>query len=225
MAPLLATLAAPTASAGPSCVTRRGTPPARRPVAAPPRHAPSRARVTTRCDASPADQALEYGATSYVPSPMDVGALQSQLWVLFAVGAMTAYWWYVLVPGARVNLAVNKRSGKLRAYLEELKADDDRKLERFFYQKWLAKVDPETRYLLRDDPEEEGATAAESARVTKVTLGDTEGVTRDEAREESLEEIVRKAKNAPDFWSGDNPVLVGTAVSIGAPALFGQIPH
>jgi|TARA_B100001540_G_C15541409_1_gene521553 hypothetical protein len=156
---------------------------------------------------------------------MDVGALQSQLWVLFAVGAMTAYWWYVLVPGARVNLAVNKRSGKLRAYLEELKADDDRKLERFFYQKWLAKVDPETRYLLRDDPEEEGATAAESARVTKVTLGDTEGVTRDEAREESLEEIVRKAKNAPDFWSGDNPVLVGTAVSIGAAALFGQIPH
>jgi len=225
MAPLLATLAAPTVSAGPSCVTRRGTPPARRPVAAPPRHAPSRARVTTRCDASPADQALEYGATSYVPSPMDVGALQSQLWVLFAVGAMTAYWWYVLVPGARVNLAVNKRSGKLRAYLEELKADDDRKLERFFYQKWLAKVDPETRYLLRDDPEEEGATAAESARVTKVTLGDTEGVTRDEAREESLEEIVRKAKNAPDFWSGDNPVLVGTAVSIGAAALFGQIPH
>ena len=79
--------------------------------------------------------------------------------------------------------------------------------------------------LLRDDPEEEGATAAESARVTKVTLGDTEGVTRDEAREESLEEIVRKAKNAPDFWSGDNPVLVGTAVSIGAAALFGQIPH
>ncbi len=206
-------------------MTRRGTPPARRPVAAPPRHAPCRARVTTRCDASPADQALEYGATSYVPSPMDVGALQSQLWVLFAVGAMTAYWWYVLVPGARVNLAVNKRSGKLRAYLEELKADDDRKLERFFYQKWLAKVDPETRYLLRDDPEEEGATAAESARVTKVTLGDTEGVTRDEAREESLEEIVRKAKNAPDFWSGDNPVLVGTAVSIGAAALFGQIPH
>ena len=225
MAPLLATLAAPTASAGPSCGTRRGTTPARRPVAAPPRHAPCRARVTTRCDASPADQALEYGATSYVPSPMDVGALQSQLWVLFAVGAMTAYWWYVLVPGARVNLAVNKRSGKLRAYLEELKADDDRKLERFFYQKWLAKVDPETRYLLRDDPEEEGATAAESARVTKVTLGDTEGVTRDEAREESLEEIVRKAKNAPDFWSGDNPVLVGTAVSIGAAALFGQIPH
>ena len=226
MAPLLATLAAPTASAGPSCVTRRGTPPARRPVAAPPRHAPCRARVTTRCDASPADQALEYGATSYVPSPMDVGALQSQLWVLFAVGAMTAYWWYVLVPGARVNLAVNKRTGKLRDYLVELKGDDSRKLERFFYQKWLAKVDPETRYLLRDEPdlfEEGGAVgAAASATATKpsVTLADTEGVTRD-VGEESLEEIVRKAKNTPDFWSGDNPVLVALALTIGAGAVAG----
>jgi hypothetical protein len=60
--------------------------------------------------------------------------------VLGVVGIMTAYWWYVLVPGARVNLAVNKKSGKLRDYLEDLKEDDDRKLERFFYQKWLAKV-------------------------------------------------------------------------------------
>lgn len=89
---------------------------------------------------SAADNALAYGATTYVPSPMDYSALQSQLVVLGAIGIMTAYWWYVLVPGARVNLAVNKRSGKLRDYLEELKGDDDRKLERFFYQKWLAKV-------------------------------------------------------------------------------------
>jgi len=219
MAPLLATLAAPTVSAGPSCVTRRGTPPARRPVAAPPRHAPSRARVTTRCDASPADQALEYGATSYVPSPMDVGALQSQLWVLFAVGAMTAYWWYVLVPGARVNLAVNKRSGKLRAYLEELKADDDRKLERFFYQKWLAKVDPETRFLLREDGDEDGDGRVVQA---KTRLSDTEGVTRD-AGDESLEDVIRKARRTPKFWSGDNPVLVGTALTVGAGVLVGAL--
>ena len=60
--------------------------------------------------------------------------------MLGVVGIMTAYWWYVLVPGARVNLAVNKKSGKLRDYLEDLKEDDDRKLERFFYQKWLAEV-------------------------------------------------------------------------------------
>lgn len=41
--------------------------------------------------------------------------------VLGFVGVAGAYWWFVLVPSARVRLAVNKRSGKLREYLEELK--------------------------------------------------------------------------------------------------------
>ena len=117
---------------------------------------------------SEADDALQFGTaiTDYVPSPMDTSALQSQGVVLLTVGVMTAYWWYVLVPGARVNLAVNKRTGKLRDYLVELKDDDSRKMERFFYQKWLAKVDPETRYLLRDEPdlfEEGGATSTAAA--------------------------------------------------------------
>ena len=89
---------------------------------------------------------------------------------------MVAYWWYVLVPGARVNLAVNKRSGRLRDYLEELKGDDSRKMERFFYQKWLAKVDPETRFLLREDGDEDGDGRVVQA---KTRLSDTEGVTRD----------------------------------------------
>ena len=187
----------------------------------------SRVAVVPRAS-SEADDALQFGTaiTDYVPSPMDTSALQSQGVVLLTVGVMTAYWWYVLVPGARVNLAVNKRTGKLRDYLVELKGDDSRKLERFFYQKWLAKVDPETRYLLRDEPdvfEEGGAVgAAASATATKpsVTLADTEGVTRD-VGEESLEEIVRKAKNTPDFWSGDNPVLVALALTIGAGAVAG----
>lgn len=190
----------------------------------------SRVAVVPRAS-SEADDALQFGTaiTDYVPSPMDTSALQSQGVVLLTVGVMTAYWWYVLVPGARVNLAVNKRTGKLRDYLVELKDDDSRKLERFFYQKWLAKVDPETRYLLRDEPdlfEEGGATStaatAATATATKrtVSLADTEGVTRD-VGEESLEEIVRKAKNTPDFWSGDNPVLVALALTIGAGAVAG----
>ena len=174
---------------------------------------------------SEADDALQFGTaiTDYVPSPMDTSALQSQGVVLLTVGVMTAYWWYVLVPGARVNLAVNKRTGKLRDYLVELKDDDSRKLERFFYQKWLAKVDPETRYLLRDEPdlfEEPGAATATRNTKPSVSLADTEGVTRD-VGEESLEEIVRKARNTPDFWSGDNPVLVALALTIGAGAVAG----
>mmetsp|Transcript_38731 Transcript_38731/g.96138 ORF Transcript_38731/g.96138 Transcript_38731/m.96138 type:complete len:280 (-) Transcript_38731:118-957(-) len=198
------------------------------------RRSSSRSRTATTLAAMPSsavDNALAYGSSTYVPSPMDYGALQSQLVVLGVVGIMTAYWWYVLVPGARVNLAVNKKSGKLRDYLEDLKEDDDRKLERFFYQKWLAKVDPETRYLLRDDPDSaaggggEEAAAATAAAARKTSLADTEGgVTRD-VGQESLQDIIRKAKKAPKFWSGDNPVLIGTAVSIGAAALFGVIDH
>jgi hypothetical protein len=103
-------------------------------------------------------------------------------------------------------------------------------------------VDPETRYLLRDDVDGgaeaggaagdgdgDGVVSSESegaaAQRTRTSLSDTEGgVTRD-AGEESLEDIIRKARNTPDFWSADNPVLVGTAVSIGAAALFGVIDH
>ena len=67
-----------------------------------------------------------------------------------------------------------------------------------------------------------GAATAATATATKrtVSLADTEGVTRD-VGEESLEEIVRKAKNTPDFWSGDNPVLVALALTIGAGAVAG----
>ena len=78
-----------------------------------------RSRVAVVPRASEVDDALQFGTaiTDYVPSPMDTSALQSQGVVLLTVGVMTAYWWYVLVPGARVNLAVNKRTGKLRDYL------------------------------------------------------------------------------------------------------------
>jgi len=172
--------------------------------------------VATR--ASNPDTALLTGA-DYVPSPMDTSMLTSQLVVLGVTGVMVAYWWYVLVPGARVNLAVNKRSGRLRDYLEELKGDDSRKMERFFYQKWLAKVDPETRFLLREDGDEDGDGRVVQA---KTRLSDTEGVTRD-AGDESLEDVIRKARRTPKFWSGDNPVLVGTALTVGAGVLVGAL--
>jgi len=201
--------------------------------------APSRGARAVVPRASGVDDALQFGTaiTDYVPSPMDTSALQAQGIVLLTVGVMTAYWWYVLVPGARVNLAVNKRTGKLREYLIELKGDDSRAVERFFYQKWLAKVDPETRYLLRDEPDlfeesSEGGVAngagammkpvTTTERRTTVSLSDTEGVTRD-VGEESLEDIIRKAKNAPDFWSGDNPVLVALLITVGFGALVGGI--
>ena len=182
---------------------------------------------TVTVAASNPETALLTGA-DYVPSPMDTSMLTSQLVVLGFTGVMVAYWWYVLVPGARVNLAVNKKSGKLREYLEELKDDDSRAVERFFYQKWLAKVDPETRFLLREDAGTEGEGEQQTERGTNVNvktvtrLQDTEGGVTREA-EESLEDVIRKARNTPKFWSGDNPVLVGTALTVGAGVLVGAL--
>ena len=126
---------------------------------------------TVTVAASNPETALLTGA-DYVPSPMDTSMLTSQLVVLGFTGVMVAYWWYVLVPGARVNLAVNKKSGKLRDYLEELKDDDSRAVERFFYQKWLAKVDPETRFLLREDGSTEGGEGDQMERGTNVKRQD-----------------------------------------------------
>ena len=160
----------------------------------------SRVRGRFRRRVAPrAFSAVDPIAATYVPTPIDPAVLRDELVVLGAIAATTAYWWLVLVPSARVALAKNKKSGKLRAYLDDLARSDGKGLEKWFYAQWLAKIDPETRYLLRDD-------APAAAR-----------------RVETLEDVARAARRAPKFWSGDNPVLVGTALTIGLAALFSGV--
>ena len=166
----------------------------------PPRRARALSRALSRVVAAPrAISAVDPIAAAYVPTPIDPALLRDELVVLGAIGAMTAYWWLVLVPSARVRLAKNKKSGELRAYLDDLARSDGKGLEKWFYAQWLTKIDPETRYLLRDD-------APAAAR-----------------RGETLEDVARAARRAPKFWSGDNPVLVGTALTIGLAALFSGV--
>lgn len=158
----------------------------------------ARARTTSQRSRS---WLVVHAVDGYVPSPMDTSVLTAQLEVLGAVGVMVIYWWYVLVPNARVNLAVNKKKGNLAQYLQELKQDDSRPIERWFYTNWLEKVDPETKFLLRPD---EVVQPKEEYKV---------GV------DETVQEIVKNARRAPKFWSMDNPVLVGTAITIGVAAM------
>jgi hypothetical protein len=84
--------------------------------------------------------------------------------------------------------------------------------------------------LLRDEPDlfksevGEGnvaisSTATSTKNKQKVTLADTEGVTRDV--DESLSDIIRKAKKTPNFWSFDNPVLLALCLTVGAGAVAG----
>lgn len=60
-------------------------------------------------------------------------------------------------------------------------------------------------------------------RLASQRLSDTGGVQDGSDGEDSLEEVLRKARRAPKFWSGDNPVLAGAAISILGAALFSAL--
>lgn len=65
--------------------------------------------------------------SAYEPSPMDASFLQQELVVLAVIGLAVAYWWFVLVPNARVRLAVNKKNGALKTYLQQIKVGSPRR--------------------------------------------------------------------------------------------------
>ena len=168
---------------------------------------------TTLTQALPAD----FEAIKYAPSPLEPGALNAQFAVLGVVSITVAYWWFVVVPAARINLAVNKNQGKLKTYLEELKQDDSRKLERWFFTEWLVKIDPETKYLLREDEGER-----ETDNNNAIKLGDTEGG-GDKTKSEDIDIIIQRARKTPDFFSLDNPVLVAFIITFGFSAVIGLL--
>lgn len=168
---------------------------------------------TTTLPPLPAD----FEAIKYAPSPLEPGALNAQFAVLGVVSITVAYWWFVVVPAARINLAVNKNQGKLKTYLEELKQDDSRKLERWFFTEWLVKIDPETKYLLREDEGER-----ETDNNNAIKLGDTEGG-GDKTKSEDIDIIIQRARKTPDFFSLDNPVLVAFIITFGFSAVIGLL--
>lgn len=170
---------------------------------------------TTTLQALPAD----FEAIKYAPSPLEPGALNAQFTVLGVVSITVAYWWFVVVPAARINLAVNKNQGKLKTYLEDLKQDDSRKLERWFFTEWLVKIDPETKYLLRED---EGERETDNNNNNAIKLGDTEGG-GDKTKSEDIDIIIQRARKTPDFFSLDNPVLVAFIITFGFSAVIGLL--
>ena len=171
--------------------------------------------TTTLTQALPAD----FEAIKYAPSPLEPGALNAQFAVLGVVSITVAYWWFVVVPAARINLAVNKNQGKLKTYLEDLKQDDSRKLERWFFTEWLVKIDPETKYLLRED---EGERETDNNNNNAIKLGDTEGG-GDKTKSEDIDIIIQRARKTPDFFSLDNPVLVAFIITFGFSAVIGLL--
>ena len=124
-----------------------------------------------------------------------------------ALSAPVAYWWFITVPEARLNLAKDKRleGGDTKQYLEELRdSPDERPLERWFFDKWLRQLRPSK--APRPAPE---ASAEEDASAPAPAPAPTLG---------ELFAPASLAGNAtPKFFSGDNPIVVtvGALLALG----------
>ena len=123
-----------------------------------------------------------------------------------ALSAPVAYWWFITVPEARLNLAKDKRleGGDTKQYLEELRdSPDERPLERWFFDKWLRQLRPSK--APRPAPEASAEDASAPVPAPAPTLGE-------------LFAPASLAGNAtPKFFSGDNPIVVtvGALLALG----------
>ena len=79
------------------------------------------------------------------------------------------------------------------------------------------KIDPETKYLLREDEGER-----ETDNNNAIKLGDTEGG-GDKTKSEDIDIIIQRARKTPDFFSIDNPVLVAFIITFGFSAVIGLL--
>ncbi|CAE7200080.1 LOX3.1 [Symbiodinium pilosum] len=93
-----------------------------------------------------------------------------------------AYWWYVIVPYKRRELASSKRKGDVKEYLEDLAAtpSGDRQAEKWFYDKYL-----------REAKLVEGTEAAGLPKVVQ-----------------AVESELQQQLPGGGFWSFDNPIFV-----------------
>lgn len=51
----------------------------------------------------------------------------------------TNYWWNVVIPAKRTEVALSKSKGEIKEYLESIRDNDDKNLEQWFFTDWLTK--------------------------------------------------------------------------------------
>jgi hypothetical protein len=169
----------------------------------------SRRCVTMLTDPASA-QMVTAIASDYVPSPLDSSVIFRQLGVMGLTGASFYFWWDVLVPARRTELAKEKRDkseGGLGNYLDQLReADASAELQR-------QKINGAT-VKLCDSSQEGDETSAKLVGESKPRSRTFERwLLRDWLSEKSQEKaaalpFLPKAK----FNSGDNPILVATGL-------------
>ena len=70
---------------------------------------------------------------------LQIEQLQSMGIVTFVLILVSLYWWNVVIPAKRTEVAKSKSRGEIKEYLEEIRDDDDRNFERWFLSDWLNK--------------------------------------------------------------------------------------
>eukprot|EP00239_Pterosperma_sp_CCMP1384_P005976 CAMPEP_0197855932 /NCGR_PEP_ID=MMETSP1438-20131217/27534_1 /TAXON_ID=1461541 /ORGANISM="Pterosperma sp., Strain CCMP1384" /LENGTH=204 /DNA_ID=CAMNT_0043471195 /DNA_START=302 /DNA_END=916 /DNA_ORIENTATION=- len=169
--------------------------------------------------------------------PQGPGVAQT-LVVLVVTLAPALYWWLVLVPSERQSLAKNKRRGEVKEYLEQIEGDESRVMERWFYTDWLQQKGRESERRERNKQRGKTTKASASTTTTPSTSTTVEAVSTgsqtqtpappsdsssgaDEKEElEPFDETPYVA--TPNFFSGDNPILV-TAVLISLSVAVGAL--
>lgn len=170
--------------------------------------------------------------TTFEAQPPPLG---TTLAVLGSTGGVLAYWWLVLVPSERRDLAKNKNKGGLNVYLDGLEKSDptERKLEKWFYTEWLerrarvqriAASNAAKRLATSSSARTTTSSTTTTTTTTTTAVLDPQGVTvtqedLDKAEEEEEEAGSRELANArereienaipmPRFFSLDNPIVI-----------------
>jgi len=77
--------------------------------------------------------------TKTFEAQLPIEQLQSMGIVTFVLILVSMYWWNVVIPAKRTEVAKSKSRGEIKDYLEDIRADDDRGFERWFLSDWLNK--------------------------------------------------------------------------------------
>ncbi|CAK9019825.1 unnamed protein product [Durusdinium trenchii] len=141
---------------------------------------PSRSEKTAMEAADPR-LTLPKGAMIDTTSSMSQIPIPQAIVLLLCAAIPVGYWWFVIVPFKRREVASSKKRGPLKVYLQDLAAtpSDERKQEKWFYDKYLR----QGKFL-----------EAKSEGLTDVV--------------EKVEDQLQEKLPGGGFWSFDNPILV-----------------
>jgi hypothetical protein len=57
--------------------------------------------------------------------------------ITFSLAVVALYWWNVVIPTKRKEVALSKSRGEIRDYLDDIRENNDKSFERWFLTDWL----------------------------------------------------------------------------------------